>query len=200
MLGRGTRGLERPGLSDGIAHRVWPGPRGAPSPKLLLLPRGQSAHMGRRAMLPPADLDGLRLFTFSPPPAPHEGGSRSRGNHAGCYGYCGLGCRSLGGCRVSVLHIKACMRASRPAWAATLPAYLPTALLMQLTRNTPAGARRENASPVLLMQILFTAHGLRWHKPAYAASDASQQDWQDGRICATGPARATCPPPPQAHQ
>lgn len=32
------------------------------------------------------------------------------------------------------------------------------------------------------MQILFTAHGLRWHKPAYAASDASQQDWQDGRI------------------
>lgn len=67
---------------------------------------------------------------------------------------------------------------------------------MQLTRNTPAGARRENASPVLLMQILFTAHGLRWHKPAYAASDASQQDWQDGRICATGPARAT----PPAHQ
>lgn len=35
------------------------------------------------------------------------------------------------------------------------------------------------------MQILLTAHGLRCHKPAYAASDASQQDWQDGCMRAT---------------
>lgn len=59
----------------------------------------------------------------------------------------------------------------------------------------PPGQDGKNASPVLLMQIPLTAHGLMWHKPAYAASDASQQDWQDGCISWNGPARAATPPP-----
>lgn len=67
------------------------------------------------------------------------------------------------------------------------------------TGDNTRRAERENASPVsffLLMQIPLTAHGLRCHKPAYAASDASQQDWQDGCMRATLDPRGLREPDP----
>lgn len=103
-------------------------------------------------------------------------------------------------CSCSCMH--ACMQAGRQAGlpgSATppcLPADSGSGPNAQGTH--PPGQNGKNASPVLLMQIPLTAHGLMWYKPAYAASDASQQDWQDGCISWNGPARAAPPllPPP----
>lgn len=100
-------------------------------------------------MLPPTDLDGLRLFTFSPPPAPHEGAAEAEVDAimlAGCYGYCGLGCRSLGGCRLSVLHMKACVHACKQAClgchaACLLADSAPNATHKEHTRRGTTGKR-----------------------------------------------------------
>lgn len=91
-----------------------------------------------------------------------------------------------------------CRQAGRPArvcHAACLPTLHADSSGPNAQGTHPPGQNGKNASPVLLMQIPLTAHGLMWHKPAYAASDASQQDWQDGCISWNGPARAAPPLP-----
>lgn len=55
MLGRGTKGSRDPRRVFLTASPTGFGlVRGTPSAKLLLLPRGQSAHMGRRVTSPPS--------------------------------------------------------------------------------------------------------------------------------------------------